>query len=397
MEQIIPNTPPQTPPTISLDIPTNTPIVPKPSINKIYILISIVVLIIVAVVLFTKSNNKKVYVSDYLVPNNYENLDKYNLDSDADGYPDFIESEIGLNPLISEYTQCKISDCQDSDNEQTKTTHNVLIILDSSGSMGLGNPTRLEIAKQAIKKYISMASTNTNVGLMVYGQKGSNTASGKLISCASAETISPLGTLNSLSVDSVLSSVNPVGWTPMGLAIQQAAQLFEGKNSENNEIILLSDGEETCNTNPTQKANDLKMSSLNIRINDIGFAVDSSAQTQLNQISTSGGGTFSTANNLTELDQKFNDLYKNGQNLLLQFKCNSANTDSFRACYNVAFQKNMDWIRKRKLMFYEKTISQDEYNKLEELSAKLYAQQKEVTNTETQKLINQYKQKQDQL
>ena len=39
MEQIIPNTPPQTPPTISLDIPTNTPLVPKPSINNIYIYI----------------------------------------------------------------------------------------------------------------------------------------------------------------------------------------------------------------------------------------------------------------------------------------------------------------------------------------------------------------------
>lgn len=55
----------------------------------------------------------------------------------------------------------------------------------------------------------------------------------------------------------------------------------------------------------------------------------------------------------------------------------------------------MDWIQKRRLQYYDKKISQNEYNKLEDLSTKLYAQQKDVTTKETQKLIDDFKQKQN--
>ncbi|MEK7075877.1 MAG: VWA domain-containing protein, partial [Patescibacteria group bacterium] len=258
-----------------------------------------------------------------------------------------------------------------------------------------GNPNRMEIAKQAIKNYISRSSENTQIGLMIYGHKGSNSQSDKVVSCGSVEVISPIGQLVSSTVDGFLSLVKPVGWTPMGLAIEQATQVFVGKEGQNNEIILLTDGEETCDTNPVQKALALKSSQYNVKVNVIGFAVDANAQSQLNQISTSGGGTFTTANNLTELDQRFNDLYENGLKLLSDLKCNSASVDAFRTCYNSTFQKVMDWVQKRKLSLYDKKISQNEYNKLEDLSTKLYAQQKEVTTKATQDVIDQFKAKQN--
>ncbi len=319
-------------------------------------------------------------------------LTKYDKDTDTDGYPDFIEVELGLNPDVSEYTSCKSTDCVTADltSSQSKK-NNVLIILDASGSMALGGtPNRMEIAKQAIKSYVSKASANTQIGLMIYGHKGSNSTNDKSASCVSADVISSIGSVNSQSVDSQLSTINPVGWTPMGYALKQAQLAFIGKDSENNEIILLTDGEESCDSNPTGEASNLKSSAQKIKINVIGFAVDSKAQAQLNQISTNGGGTFSTANNYAELDRKFTDLYENGLKVYAEIKCNVQNVDAFRICYNSSFNKVITWITKQKILLYDKQITQAEYNKLEDLSSKVYKQQKEITTSETKKVTDKY-------
>lgn len=321
-------------------------------------------------------------------------LSQYDKDTDADGYPDFIEIEVGLDPMVSEYTRCKSGGCSDSQltNSEPKN-HNVLIILDASGSMTLGGtPNRMEIAKTAIKSYVAKASESTQIGLMIYGHKGSNSESDKATSCATAEVIAPIGSVNSASIEETLSTVGPVGWTLMGKALEEAGKSFMGKEGEDNEVILLSDGEETCGSDPTGKALALKNSSAKVIINVIGFAVDAEAQTQLNQISTSGGGLFSLANNLTELDRKFNELYENGLRRYEDIKCNVADAEVFRVCYDASFNKVRDYIAKQKLLLYDKKITRAEYETLDSLSTALYAQQKKISAEETQKAIDKFKQ-----
>ncbi|VVA43782.1 conserved hypothetical protein [Candidatus Roizmanbacteria bacterium] len=395
----------QSNPVIPVITPTPPPVVPpttitpesKKSTKLIIIIASIVILLLLTagiVFAISKGNTKK---GTGVAPSILQNLatsdlTKYDKDTDTDGYPDFIETELGLNPSVSEYNLCKKDDCAGSNlTNSTAKKHNVLIILDASGSMSLGGtPNRMEIAKQAIRSYVSKASVNTQIGLMIYGHKGSNSPNDKPASCVSAETISSIGTVNSQTIDGQLSAVSPVGWTPMGFALKQATSAFAGKDGENNEIILLTDGEESCNSNPAGEALTLKSSAQNIKINVIGFAVDSKAQTQLNQISTSGGGTFATANDLNELDRKFNELYENGLKLYAELKCNTQNVDAFRICYNSSFNKVIDWITKRKMLLYDKKITQEEYNRLEDLSSVIYKQQKEITTSETQKVIDKY-------
>lgn len=385
--QTIPNIPPQSSPLSSIPW------------GKLILIGLVFTILIVIMNFFSKKSSKTIspgvnFGGKLMI----DILPDYNTDTDKDGYSDFVETENGFDPKVSEYDSCKKNNCDDAQLQQTKTKHNVLIILDDSGSMQLGGtPTRMEIAKQAIKSYVSKASSNTDIGLMIYGHKGSNSEADKAISCVSAETISSLGTVNNGTIDGLLNNIKPVGWTPMGYALQQAALTFTGKEGQNNEVILLTDGEETCNSNPTGQAASLKSSSLNIKINIIGFAVDANAQTQLNQISTSGGGSFSTANNLTELDQKFNDLYENGLKLLTELKCKGQGLEEFRACYRVSFQKITDWVNKRKLTYYEKKISQKEYDILDSLNSKLYKQYNDVTSRETQNLNQDYEQKIQQI
>mgnify|MGYP001582157297 FL=1 len=372
-----------------------------PLITK-YVLIPVILIVIIAIILFYFFSKRSLSTASSAINSIGKKiiniLPDYNTDTDKDGYPDFVEIENGFDSKVSEYDSCKKNNCDDAQLQQTKTKHNVLIILDDSGSMQLGGtPTRMEIAKQAIKNYVAKASSNTDIGLMIYGHKGSNSNADKAVSCASAETISTLGSVNSGSIDGLLNDIKPVGWTPMGYALQQATSTFTGKEGQNNEVILLTDGEETCNSDPTGQAASLKSSSLNIKINVIGFAVDANAQTQLNQISTSGGGSFFTANNLTELDQKFNDLYENGLKLLTELKCKGQGLEEFRACYKNPFQKITDWISKRKISYYEKKISKVEYDILDNLSSKIYKQYNDVTSKETENLNKDFQQKIQQI
>ena len=153
----------------------------------------------------------------------FEDLSKYDKDTDGDGYPDFIETSMGLDPLISEYTRCKGNNtCAGAASQNTVKKKNVMIILDASGSMGLLNNgrTRMDAAKDALKRYVSSVQTSDiNMGLMVYGHKGSNSPADKAISCASAEQLAPIGTITSANLDTYLDLIKPTGWTPMGLAM----------------------------------------------------------------------------------------------------------------------------------------------------------------------------------
>lgn len=251
-------------------------------------------------------------------------LSKYSKDTDGDGIPDVIETEIGLDPNVSEIERCKPTSCETSDKASADSTKgNILFIIDSSGSMGLkiGNTTKMDLAKEAIKNFLNNTKDNVNVGIMVYGNKGSNSESDKAISCSSADTIAPIGSVTTSSVDSYLSQIQPVGWTPIGLAIKNGINAFSGKEGQKNQIIVVTDGAETCNTNPAGAASEAKASAYQIQVNVIGFAVNTSEQSSLQAISTNGGGIFSVANNADELYNQMQTNLKNFQNFQKDATC----------------------------------------------------------------------------
>jgi len=395
-----PQPPPSQAANISAELPAAiTPLPPKSRFNKkIIIIIAIILLLLgTAYALFVRGKNIQTGKSPSLLQNiNQTDLSKYDVDTDGDGYPDSVEKEVGLDPNVSEYTRCKTTGCGEADYQQTATSkRNVLIILDASGSMGIasGTQTRMEAAKKAILNYVTNASESTSIGLMVYGHKGSNSTTDKPASCASAQIIAPLGSITASSVSTYLGSVSPVGWTPTGLALREAKSGFTGKEGQNNEVILVSDGEETCNTDPVSAAQELKDSGFKAVLNVIGFAVDANTQAQLRSVSSAGGGIYSSANSYEDLERQLNDLYENGEKLLSESKCKSTELDAFRACYNEAHSKVFDWTHARLLTFYDKKISKKEYDRLDELYNFINDQRFEVTQSETDSLIQEQQQK----
>jgi len=265
----------------------------------------------------------------------------YSLDTDKDHIPNVLEEELGYDPVTSELDRCAVESCASVGKVSAKSSErNILFIIDSSGSMalttGFGNTTKMDAAKEAITKFVATVKPAISVGIMEYGHKGSNSASDKALSCASAEIIAPIGSVTASSIDKYLSQIEPVGWTPIGLAIRNGQEAFSGKEGQKNQIIIVTDGVETCASTPVAAAKEVQISELEISVDVIGFAVNTSEQSSLKAIAESGGGLFSVANTSSELLKKFQAYNDNYASSLDEAMCNiDAHRKSSTCLHNI--------------------------------------------------------------
>jgi len=241
-------------------------------------------------------------------PAKTEAIIKYETDTDNDGIPDFVEEVLGFNPQVSVVEECRHESCGEvSEAEQIKPT-NILLILDSSGSMAqvAGAEVKMAAAKRVIKEYATKIPEGTNLGLMVYGHKGSNSTADKAVSCAGIDLLYPVGQVNVVQFNTAIDSFSPTGWTPIGSSLRKAEnEAFVGKEGQNNFVIVVSDGIETCDSDPVSAARELKESGIQAQIDVIGFAVDATARAQLEQIAKIGGGKYYNVNSAQELSETF--------------------------------------------------------------------------------------------
>ncbi|WP_077326293.1 VWA domain-containing protein [Virgibacillus siamensis] len=192
---------------------------------------------------------------------------------------------------------------------QFKENYNVEIILDSSGSMAAkqGSMTRMELAKEAIQDFVSELPEDANVGLRVYGFKGSGSEADKKLSCSSNKLVYGIKPYKKNKFKKALNSFSPAGWTPLADAIKFAKKDLSGLKSKNNTniIYIVSDGIGTCGGNPVKQAKSLAGSNIKPIVNVIGFDVKNEGQKQLKAIAEAAKGTYTNVQNQAELQEEF--------------------------------------------------------------------------------------------
>ena len=165
----------------------------------------------------------------------------------------------------------------------------VLVILDASGSMlkKLGKKRRIDIAKETLTQLTQvMLPEGTPFAMRVFGDTKPDSCETNL-----RVPLAPLDRAAAKAAVDAIKSVNKAK-TAIGASLAQAASdLGTGGQKL---IILITDGEETCDGDPLAAINGLKEAGLDVRVSIVGFAVDDQAlkDTFAEWASAGGGGYF---------------------------------------------------------------------------------------------------------
>ncbi|MDP8908660.1 MAG: VWA domain-containing protein [Chloroflexota bacterium] len=244
-------------------------------------------------------------------------------DPDGDLVPTAVEREIDTDPDVDECAQK--AGCGEVSPVNALERSNTLLILDSSGSMAGsagGGKTKLEAAKRALRRYVAGTPDSLALGFMVYGHKGSNDPAGKAQSCRGVELLEPIGKGASRRFDRSLKRFKPTGYTPLGAALREARDAFEGKEDGINRIILVTDGIETCGGNPVAEARKLKQAGIEVTTDVVGFDVAKPAEAKrLRAIAEASGGEYTDARTAGDLDDYFEQARERVNDLTRQYLC----------------------------------------------------------------------------
>lgn len=180
----------------------------------------------------------------------------------------------------------------------------VMLVLDTSGSMAAGgwsgcigrrcppgsrastatkHVTRLDHARALVRQLASdFAGKGADAGLMAFGG-----------TCKHTEMLVDFGFgRNAPSrISTALGSLFPAGATPLALAIKRAGDLLVKRGAERGEVVVATDGFDTCDGDPAGVAKKLNIKH-GIRVSLVGIGIDDYTERQLRTVSEAGGGWF---------------------------------------------------------------------------------------------------------
>jgi len=173
-----------------------------------------------------------------------------------------------------------------------------MLVLDGSGSMWgqIDGRSKIEIAREAVDGMLANWRGG-ELGLMAYGHRRKG-------DCADIEQLAPIAALEPDTLRAQVAGIHPRGMTPIGAAVRQAAQALRYTESKAT-VILVSDGEETCEADPCAMAEELEALGVDFTAHVIGFDIrdGSSAQAQLQCLATRTGGRYLDAANAQDLSE----------------------------------------------------------------------------------------------
>lgn len=201
--------------------------------------------------------------------------------------------------------------------EEDKTV-NVVMVIDSSGSMKakVGGESKMALAKKSIENLAKELPEAVNVSLVAFGHQGSGSDADKAKSCGAVETMYPLKAYEDSGFAESLKKFDAVGWTPLASGISMANEQLAAHKGENveNFIYVVSDGIETCDGDPVAAAKKAVADNTNVKINIIGFDVDTEADRQLKAVADAGGGEYSSVKTKQQLAE-IKDVWKEAINI----------------------------------------------------------------------------------
>ncbi|HYV93712.1 MAG TPA: VWA domain-containing protein [Chitinophagales bacterium] len=136
--------------------------------------------------------------------------------------------------------------------QQAPSLTRILFLLDGSSSMSeaWSSTTKIDAARKMISKIADSLNLSSDVqlSLRIYGHQFNSTE----MNCTDTKLEVPFASHNSQGIKSALSSLRPKGITPIAYSLEQCANDFPADLRARNVIVLVTDGEESCNGDPCE-------------------------------------------------------------------------------------------------------------------------------------------------
>lgn len=179
----------------------------------------------------------------------------------------------------------------------TRTIDNLALILDASGSMSglINGQEKIDIAHQALAALVDRLPDTANVALRAYGHRTR--------SCTDSELIQPLSPLQREQLIQQINAIRPVArsLTPIAFSLEAIGVDLTGVD-EDVLVVLVSDGDETCDGDPVAAAKALHEADPRLRVSVIGFDIaEQEARARLEAIAAAGGGVYFNAGDAAQL------------------------------------------------------------------------------------------------
>jgi hypothetical protein len=190
----------------------------------------------------------------------------------------------------------------------------IYMIFDASGSMLERLPDKsrkIDVAKKVLKDFVAGDFAGYEVALRVYGHR-------KRDDCVDSELVVPFGTAADVvsPIKEYVDNLKALGRTPITLSFQEALKDFGDRSGE---IILISDGIESCNADPCALMREWKQRNVKIKVHVVGLGLDEKSKQALKCISDAAGTEYRDAQSATTLAESLskirNDATSRGFNL----------------------------------------------------------------------------------
>ena len=193
--------------------------------------------------------------------------------------------------------------------QKTPCTEDAMIVFDASGSMagnlGQGIMTekpRIFEVRRALGRVLPNVTQYRKVGLITYGPGPYRQCNVQLDLRPVPDATDPIMT--------AVSGLNPAGKTPLTEAVEQAAEVLEHRKKPG-VVVLLTDGEETCDGDPCALGKKLLATSSNLTVHVIGFQmknftwIGESSVLDVKCLAQETGGVYISAENEEDLVKAF--------------------------------------------------------------------------------------------
>lgn len=155
---------------------------------------------------------------------------------------------------------------------QNKTR--ILFVLDASNSMQerLEEERKIDLAKGLLEEIIDSVKTfkNVELGLRVYGHLSSPMDN----DCKDSRLEVPFSKTNYTDLFRTLSNLRPKGNTPLTYSLTSAANDFPKDSLSKNYVVLITDGDESCEGNPCEAERALRKAGVVLKTFVIGLGIE---------------------------------------------------------------------------------------------------------------------------